>query len=120
MDINNINSNPLVDRRGRDPAGEEARTDARKQAESQAPTSPERSASAPNAQRSPDSSAGDQVTLSPKARNLKQLEAHVGKADAFDRDRVEQIRSAIAEGRYHVDAERLADKFIELESLLDQ
>jgi negative regulator of flagellin synthesis FlgM len=36
----------------------------------------------------------------------------------FDTGRVQEIRSAIAEGRYPIDNRRLADKIIDLEGLL--
>lgn len=39
---------------------------------------------------------------------------------SVDEARVERIRQAIAEGTYHVDPERLAQRFIDLEMLIDQ
>lgn len=127
MDINNLNSNPLVDRRGRDLVGEETRADARKQADSggaaagaTAGTADEQKAAEARAASSREKSTEDQVQLSAEARSLKQIESRVSESEAFDSERVAQIRDAIVEGRYHVDAQRLADNFLELESILDQ
>lgn len=120
MDINNLNSNPLLDRRSRELATEEARADRQRQADGSSEVGSERKPADVRGARAQDVDPQDQVTLSTEARALKRLEAQVAGADSFDGDRVEQIRAAIAEGRYHVDAERLADKFLELENLLNQ
>jgi len=129
MDINNLNSNPLADRRGRDAvadpvgdqAGDETRADARKPADSAGANAvAEQKAADARASSSREKSAEDQVQLSAEARSLKQMANRVQESEAFDSERVAQIRDAIAEGRYHVDAQRLADNFLELESLLDQ
>lgn len=123
MDINNLNSNPLVDRRDRDPVGDETRTGARKQADSTgvaAGAAAEQKAADTRAASSREKSAEDQVQLSAEARSLKQIASRVRESEAFDSERVAQIRDAIAEGRYHVDTQRLADNFLELENLLDQ
>ncbi len=127
MDINNLNSNPPADRRGRDavagPAGDETRADARKQADSAGASAgavAEQKAADARASTSRENSSEDQVQLSAEARSLKQMASRVQESEAFDSDRVAQIRDAIAEGRYHVDTQRLADNFLELENLLDQ
>ena len=123
MDINNLNSNPLVDRRGRDPVGDETRADARKPtdgAKAGAGAVEDQKATDTRAPSSREKSAEDQVQLSAEARSLKQIASRVQESEAFDSERVAQIRNAIAEGRYHVDTQRLADNFMELESLLDQ
>lgn len=129
MDINNLNSNPLVDRRGRDPVGDpvgdETRADPRKPADGAkagagAGAVAGQKATDTPASSSREKSAADQVQLSAEAQSLKQIAGRVQESEAFDSERVTQIRNAIAEGRYHVDAQRLADNFIELESLLDQ
>jgi negative regulator of flagellin synthesis FlgM len=62
--------------------------------------------------------AGEQVRLSAEAQNLKSL-TEAARADGeVDTAKVEQIRQEIAEGRYHVDARKLADRMIDLERAL--
>lgn len=120
MDINNLNSNPLLDRRNRELTAEDPRTGKQGPASASGQVGEGHSPAELAGARSQDGKTGDQVTLSAEARTLRRLESRVAEADGFDGDRVERIRAAIAEGRYHVDADRLADKFIELENLLDQ
>lgn len=61
--------------------------------------------------------AVDNVTDLSKARRARQA----GKPSAksrnrrFNKEKVEQIKAAIADGSYKIDAERVADKFIERE-----
>ena len=57
----------------------------------------------------------DQLRLSGQLEQLRQSAAQVPEVNEA---RVAEIRSAIAEGRYPVDAEAIADKFLEFEGLL--
>lgn len=59
------------------------------------------------------------VELSEDAKSLARA-ADGGASAEFDEARVEAIRAAIAEGRYPVDPARLAERFISLESELNQ
>ena len=63
--------------------------------------------------------SSDQVDLSSDVQSLKSLEAKIHTFPEIDHAKVEAIRTAIAEGRYHVDPVRLAERFIALESELD-
>jgi len=58
---------------------------------------------------------GDSVKLSSQAKNLKQLEQKLGDYPEMDDDRIEQIRSALESGSYKVDAEKLAQKMLEMD-----
>jgi negative regulator of flagellin synthesis FlgM len=58
----------------------------------------------------------DRVELSQGAQVLQTLASEVSDLPAVDTARVDDIRRAIAEGRYHVDPVRLAQKFLELEN----
>lgn len=60
-------------------------------------------------------SAADHVELSHSARSLQALAHEIADLPAVDAARVDSIRSAISEGRYHVDPVRLAQKFLEFE-----
>ena len=58
----------------------------------------------------------DSVELSPGATRLDRLGSQIRQADEVDHAHVAAIKEAIAEGRYHVDPERLAAKILELEN----
>lgn len=53
------------------------------------------------------------------AAKLKELEAALARIPIVDQRRVAEFRKALAEGTYHVDAARLADKLIEFERMLN-
>lgn len=54
--------------------------------------------------------AGDEVSLSPLSSKLQELQAAVSSNEApVNTQRVREIRQAIAEGRYKVNPERIAD-----------
>jgi negative regulator of flagellin synthesis FlgM len=58
---------------------------------------------------------GENVNLSSQAKNLKQLEQKLGEYPEMDDDRIEQIRTALADGSYKIDAEKLAQKMLEMD-----
>jgi negative regulator of flagellin synthesis FlgM len=60
-------------------------------------------------------SPSDKVDLSQAARNLRALEQAAQSGGEFDSAKVESIRQQISEGRYHVDAAKLAGHMIDLE-----
>jgi negative regulator of flagellin synthesis FlgM len=101
MDISNLHANSVSDRRVKGGQASPA----------------EGSSSATSGQ---NKTGADEVQLSGQARALQQLADAVAEQPAFDAQRVVAIRDAIAEGRYHVDPERLAENFIDLEYALNQ
>jgi len=60
----------------------------------------------------------DLVTITPSAANLQAAERSMKAVPVIDVERVEQIRNAIKNGEYEIDAAKIADKFISLESSL--
>jgi negative regulator of flagellin synthesis FlgM len=62
--------------------------------------------------------SGDQVTLTETARRLSDVVQTASAQPAVDSQRVEEIRRAIQEGRYEVNAERVAEKLMKTEELL--
>lgn len=58
--------------------------------------------------------SGVSVNLT-EAASLLQVHEASGENHAFDPARVEALKEAIASGRYHVDASRVAAKFMSLE-----
>jgi len=59
---------------------------------------------------------GESVSLSNQAKNLKQLEQKLGDYPEMDDDRIAQIRSALESGTYKIDAEKLAQKMLEMDN----
>ena len=75
--------------------------------------------------RSRDAATGDRKTdttgsspgidVSDTARTLAALEEHIAGMPVVNESRVEAVRRAMDEGRYHVDPQRVADKMIRFE-----
>ncbi len=57
----------------------------------------------------------DSVALTPQAKQLKELNKKVSEIEGFDKQKVEEIKKAIAEGEYKVNYERLASKLAAFE-----
>lgn len=57
--------------------------------------------------------SGEKVNLSPLSNQLKQAEASLKDVPVVDKARVEEIKQAIAEGKFKVNAEVVADKLID-------
>jgi len=63
----------------------------------------------------PQPSQGEDVRLSRQAKDLKQLEQQLGDYPDMDDERIEKIRQALADGSYKIDAEKLAQKMLEMD-----
>lgn len=50
----------------------------------------------------------DSVSLTPQAQQLKSLQQKSQQSSGFDEKKVNELKKAIAEGKYQVDAEKLA------------
>ncbi|MGH8809985.1 MAG: flagellar biosynthesis anti-sigma factor FlgM [Noviherbaspirillum sp.] len=72
-------------------------------------TSPSRSGKAAE-KASVDTAPSDNVTLSPKAQALANQGSGTG---VFDLNKVNEIKDAIASGRFQINAERIADGLID-------
>ncbi|MEM6988039.1 MAG: flagellar biosynthesis anti-sigma factor FlgM [Pseudomonadota bacterium] len=65
--------------------------------------------------------SNDTVSLSAGVERLQQIElAMATETSPFDREKVESIKARIAAGEYAIDADRIAEKFLETEQLLDK
>jgi negative regulator of flagellin synthesis FlgM len=62
--------------------------------------------------------AADAVTVSRDASKIISIEAKLRDLPEIDEPRVDRIRAAIANGDYHVDPRRVAQKFLELDGQL--
>ena len=69
---------------------------------------------------SPASGSGDQVSLTGTAALLQALDGRIQESSGIDTRRVQEIRQALAEGRYHIDPERVAEKMIAFERALNE
>ncbi|BBN81060.1 hypothetical protein PA25_10450 [Pseudoalteromonas sp. A25] len=58
--------------------------------------------------KAPQKAASDSVSLTPQARQLKNLQDKAQDAPAFNNEKVAELKKAISEGKYQVDAEKLA------------
>ncbi|MDR0565280.1 MAG: flagellar biosynthesis anti-sigma factor FlgM [Azoarcus sp.] len=56
---------------------------------------------------------GEKVELSPLASALQKAEAALAETPSVDRARVEEIKQAIRDGRFKIDASRIADGLID-------
>ncbi|MEQ5833574.1 flagellar biosynthesis anti-sigma factor FlgM [Marinobacter sp. NFXS9] len=79
-------------------------------ANTQTPSTP-----TPTEQARTQGSRPDNVSLSSQARDLKKLEEQMSSYPEVDDDRIEQIKSALADGSYKVDAEKVAQKMLDMD-----
>lgn len=63
-------------------------------------------------------SAGDQVVLSQEAQTLGRLQSKIDSAPDVNLDKVAEIRRAIAEGRFEINADRIAENMLNQNDLL--
>ena len=61
----------------------------------------------------PDSGGGDRVQLSPRASQLHAIESSMADTPVVDSARVAKLRQAIAEGRFKVNPEAVADQLLQ-------
>ena len=64
-------------------------------------------------------SYSDQVKLSASGKSIQQIEAEISSMPEVNDATVERIRSAIANGEYKIDYDRLAGKMLDFEGSLN-
>lgn len=64
--------------------------------------------------------AGDRVTLTNTASRLKDIEQQLSSASSVDNARVAEVQSAISNGEYNVNADRIADKMLAFEDFMNK
>ena len=60
-------------------------------------------------------SPASNIDVSDDARTLAALESHIGTLPVVNESRVDAVRRAVDDGRYHVDPQRVADKMLRFE-----
>jgi negative regulator of flagellin synthesis FlgM len=63
---------------------------------------------------------GDRVTLTNAASRLQNIEQQLNNASSVDNARVAEVQSAISNGDYKVDADRVADKMLAFEDFMNK
>ncbi|BAL23626.1 flagellar biosynthesis anti-sigma factor FlgM [Azoarcus sp. KH32C] len=76
-------------------------------------TTPGESRVRPRSDASSTAPSDDKVELSSLSTSLSKAEAALSATPAVDQSRVDEIRQAISEGRFKIDANRIADGLIE-------
>jgi negative regulator of flagellin synthesis FlgM len=82
-----------------------------------APNAPEAKTPAPDAAPA-GKGASDQVVLSQEAQTLGRLQAKINSSPDVDLEKVAEIRRAIAEGRFEINPERIAENMLNQNELL--
>ena len=62
--------------------------------------------------------SGDTVALTDAAQQLARLESQIREQPVVDTQRVQQVREALDEGTYRVDARGVAEKLLQFEAYL--
>ena len=60
----------------------------------------------------------DQVELTNSAQKIDQVVSSLSAEPIVDRQKIDEIKSALAEGRYEINSAAIADKLIEIDELL--
>ena len=76
---------------------------------------PTQQAPAEQARTQAQNARGENLNLSRQAREMKDLEQKLGEFPEMDDAKVEEIRAALADGSYKVDAEKLAQKMLDMD-----
>jgi negative regulator of flagellin synthesis FlgM len=63
----------------------------------------------------PDAQPGQKVSISDRANRLAQLEAEVRSTPDVEPARVKEIREAISDGSYQINAEAIADRLLSID-----
>lgn len=73
-----------------------------------------------NQSESTTAAAGDRITLTNTASRLQDIEQKLSNSSSVDKARVAEVQSAISNGDYNVDADRIADKMLAFEDFMNK
>ena len=99
IDPNSIGHATTAGAKNKPPAGEKAQSDSKDAKPSSSPR------------------LGDNVSLSPEAKSIGKLESALAEAPDVDSDKVNAVRSTLASGQYQINADTIAAKLIDQDSL---
>ncbi len=80
--------------------------------------SPAQTEKAPDKPNTPAQSSTDQVSLTPAAQQLRQLEAQIADQPVVNSQKVAAVKEALANGSFEIDPNRIAGKMMSLERAL--
>lgn len=66
----------------------------------------------------PEAGSKDKVVLSSEAQNLNRLQAKISDMPDVDMGKVNAIKKALAEGKFEINAERIAENMLKQDELL--
>jgi negative regulator of flagellin synthesis FlgM len=105
--LNNTNTPTNSGRTGSAQSGVQNETASSKQPAAQVPTT-EQAVSA--------SKSGESVQLSREAQQLQKINEKLSNQPSVNKERVAQLKQAIAEGSYQIDSQQVASKLLNFES----
>ena len=83
-----------------------------------APSTRQAQVEQPIVRSSAETAVRDSVSLTQQAQDLNSMQSRLSSTSSFNQERVNSLRRAISEGRYSVDAERLAQNMHNFEEEL--
>lgn len=75
-------------------------------------------ATASNKAESAATTSNEQVELTSAAQKLDEVVASLGSEPVVDRQKIEALKQALADGKYQIDSANIAQKLIEIDELL--
>lgn len=108
IDFNRLNNANSPANAGRAGAAQAGRNESVQTPKAQTATTPEATAS--------QARAGENVQLSREAQQLQKVNEKLREQPVVNRERVAQLKQAIADGSYQVDPQRVAAKLLNFES----
>ncbi|MCY1208106.1 flagellar biosynthesis anti-sigma factor FlgM [compost metagenome] len=108
IDFNRLNNGP--------PAANTGRTGSTQTSKSETVASSQAATAQNSGEQAPAAKSGESVQLSSEAQMLQKAGEKLRDLPVVDKERVEKLKQAIADGTYQVDSKRVASKLLNFES----